>query len=45
MPMRLVDISLLLPAECRCLRLPRAARARGYGSPFRPAFFSEIFNN
>jgi hypothetical protein len=39
-------IERLLPAGSGgCLHLPRDASSRRYGSPFRPAFFTEIFNN
>lgn len=38
-------IRFLAHGETGCWRLPTDASSRRYGSPFRPAFFTEIFNN
>jgi len=39
-------IERLAPAGSHgCLHLSSNASSRRYGSPLRPAFFSEIFNN
>lgn len=40
-----VPNDLIVHGESWKLRLPRAASMRGYGTLFRPAFFSVIFNN